>query len=105
MVLCLEIGNRHFKKCISIFNIFDDAEEERFTLNMNKPYAETDAVMGKEGGIIDVKGYGVFLSIPMGALQKDIHIKGKSIYTSFGTIFIPTLMHICHSPSKCKWWG
>eukprot|EP00057_Strongylocentrotus_purpuratus_P018347 XP_011672821.1 PREDICTED: uncharacterized protein LOC105442429 [Strongylocentrotus purpuratus] len=47
----------------------DTLEEE------GKPYAETEAVMGKEGGIIDVKGFGVFLSIPMGALLKDTHIK------------------------------
>lgn len=68
-----------------------------------KPYAETEAVIGKEGGIIDVKGCGVLLTIPRDALRKETNIKGTSNYTSFSKTLLPTLIHVCRSPSMSTW--
>ncbi|XP_041466414.1 uncharacterized protein LOC121416949 [Lytechinus variegatus] len=56
-----------------------DAKEEEAgvepTIRISKPYAESNGVIGKAGGVLELKGCSATITIPRDALEKDVHIK------------------------------
>nr|XP_054757249.1 uncharacterized protein LOC129263362 [Lytechinus pictus] len=87
-----------------------DAKEEAGvepTIRIYKPYAESNGIIGKAGGVLELKGCAATITIPRDALEKDVHIKIELIPNLIkNDVHSDKDATLCHafrcSPPGCK---
>ncbi|XP_063956972.1 uncharacterized protein LOC129263362 [Lytechinus pictus] len=88
----------------------EDAKEEAGvepTIRISKPYAESNGIIGKAGGVLELEGCAATITIPRDALEKDVHIKIELIPNLIkNDVHSDKNATLCHafrcSPPGCK---